>query len=394
MNFERNFDRGVTPEADEPRDAAARRRWIWIGAAVVLLAIAAAAIVSLVRGGAGGPADGGEAAKQVPAVTVIIPGRQTVEQLVSSTGTLAARREMPVGVQGEGGMITRVLVEPGQWVAAGQVLATIDRAVQVQQNSQLAASISVSEADARLAQANLERAQRLVARGFVSTADVDRLTATRDAAVARVRVARAQLGESQARTGRLDIRAPAAGLVLTRAAEPGQVVNSAGGALFRMAKGGEMELLARLSEQDLARMAVGMPAEVTPVGTTTSFRGQIWQLSPIIDPQTRQGVVRIALPYNQALRPGGFAAASIRSGAAEAPLLPESAVQSDEKGNFVYVVKADRTVERRAVRVGDVSDAGIAVLSGLDGNEQVVLSAGAFLNAGDKVEPVRAKTAR
>ena len=395
MNFERNFDRGKTVEVDEPDEerARSRRRLLWIAGALVLIAIIAAiAFKTLSKDGKA--AVGDDAARQIPTVTVIVPGRQSVESLISTTGTLAARREMPVGIQGEGGMVTRVLVEQGQWVGAGQVLATIDRSVMVQQNSQLAASIAVSEADARLAQSNLVRAQRLVARGFVSTADVDRLTATRDAANARVRVARAQLGESQARTGRLDIRAPAAGLILTRGAEPGQVVGAGSGMLFRMAKGGEMELQARLSEQDLSRLAVGFGATVTPVGTTISFEGQIWQLAPIIDPQTRQGIVRIALAYNPALRPGGFAAATIRSGAVEAPWLPESAVQSDAKGNYVFVVGAGNQIERRAVKVGPVSDNGIAVLSGLAGNEQVVLSAGAFLNPGDKVIPVRAKAAR
>ncbi|MGF7150737.1 RND family efflux transporter MFP subunit [Sphingomonas zeicaulis] len=391
MNFERNFDRGVGGDDAVDAGPRPRRRWPWIVAALAVIAVIAA--VMAFTGKKDGTAADKPNAKQVPTVTVVVPGRQTVDRMISTTGTLAARREMPVGVQGEGGMVTAVYVEPGQWVAAGQVLATIDRAVLAQQNSQLAASVSVADANARLAQSNLERAERLVKRGFISTADVDRLTATRDAEVARVRVARAQLGESRARTGRLDIRAPAAGLVLTRATEPGMVVSSGSGALFRMAKGGEMELLARLAEGDLARMSVGLGATVTPVGTSTSFSGKIWQLAPIIDAQTRQGTVRIALPYNQALRPGGFAHASISSGSTEAPLLPESAVLSDQKGNYVYIVNPDNTVARRDVTTGGVTDTGIAVLSGLNGTEKVVLSAGAFLNPGDKVEPVRAKAA-
>lgn len=127
-----------------------------------------------------------------------------------------------------------------------------------------------------------------------------------------------------------------------------------------------------------------MPATVTPTGTNLGFKGQIWQLSPVIDASSRQGTARIALAYNPALRPGGFAAANIMSGSVDAPLLPESAVQSDAKGNFVYIVK-DGRVERRQVTVGEVSDTGIAISAGLDGTEQVVLSAGAFLNPGDQV---------
>ena len=98
---------------------------------------------------------------------------------------------MPVGVAGEGGQVVRVLVEPGQWVSAGQVLAVIDRSVQAQQAAQLAAQIEVARADLRLAQNELDRAQSLVSRGFISQADLDRKRATRDAAAARVRVAQA-----------------------------------------------------------------------------------------------------------------------------------------------------------------------------------------------------------
>ncbi len=98
----------------------------------------------------------------------------------------------------------------------------------------------------------MTRAEQLVERGFISKADVDRLTATRDAAVARVKVAEAQFGERHARNARLNIVAPAAGLVLERNVEPGQVVSPGSGALFSIAKGGEMEMLAELGETDLA----------------------------------------------------------------------------------------------------------------------------------------------
>jgi RND family efflux transporter MFP subunit len=174
-----------------------------------------------------------------------------------------------------------------------------------------------------------------------------------------------------------------------RAVEPGQVVSPVSGALFRVAKGGEMELLAKLAEQDLTRLSVGTPAEVTPVGSGRSFPGHVWQLSPVIDPQTRQGVARIALAYDPALRPGGFAAARIASGTVDAPLLPESAVLTDEQGNYVYVVDGQNRVRRRAVKTGQVSEKGITILAGLSGSERIVLSAGGFLNPGEKIIPER-----
>ena len=370
-------------------DRSRRRRAILIGVGLVI--IAALVAFFLMRGGEeAGTGAGAQGNKgQVPTVTTVVPGRQSVARSIGATGTLAARVDMPVGVAGEGGQVVRVHVQPGQWVGAGQTLATIERSVQSQEAAQLAASVQVARADAVLAQNELTRAQALVSRGFVSKADVDRRTAARDAANARVRVAQAQLNATRARIGRLDIRAPAAGLVLERNVEPGQVVSGSSGALFRVAKGGEMELLAQLSENDLANLPVGAPATVTPVGTSQKFGGAVWQVSPVINEQNRQGIARVALAYNAALRPGGFANVEIVAGSQEAPVLPESAILSDERGSYVYVVGGNNKVERRAVQTGPVTPQGIAIIGGLSGRENVVLRAGGFLNPGETVKPQR-----
>lgn len=373
--------------------AAVRRRRRIVIAAIAAIALATLVFIALAMsaGGDGQAASAkGAEGQQLPAVTVIVPGRQQVTGAVSATGTLAARRDLPVGVPGEGGQVLRVLVEPGQWVRAGQTLAVIDRSVQSQEAAQLAAQIQVAEADLALAESELGRARALVSRGFVSQADVQRKTATRDAAAARVRVARAQLAASRARIGRLDVRAPAAGLVLDRNVEAGQVVGPGSGALFRIAHNGEMELLARLPQTDLARLRVGVPATVTPVGSEQSYQGSVWQISPLIDPQSRQGEARIAIPYSRDLRPGGFAAAEITAGSISAPLLPESAVLTDDDGSYVIVVGPNDTALRRGVRIASVIDRGVVIAEGLDGSERVVESAGAFLNPGERIRPERA----
>lgn len=394
MNYEPGTigNDGRLAYAGSRSDAGRNRLWI---IALIVVAVAIGLVYFLSSGGdekksASATAAAGRGA-QIPTVTVEIPGRQEVGRTISATGSIAAKVDMPVGVAGEGGLVTNVLVQPGQWVRAGQVLATVDRSVQLQTGASLAAQINVAQSDARIAQAELDRAAALIARGFISKADLDRRTATRDAANARVKVAQAQLAEANARTGRLNIRAPAAGLVLTRNVEPGQVVSAGSGTLFRLAKGGELELRAALSDADMTAVSVGVAAQVTPVGSERSFSGRIWQVSPVIDPQTRQGIARIALGYDPALRPGGFAAAVIASGTSQVPLLPQSAVQSDAKGNFVYVLSNKNEVVRQAIKVGQVSDAGVAISEGLVGNERVVVSAGAFLNPGQKVAPVLQK---
>ncbi|WP_188658618.1 efflux RND transporter periplasmic adaptor subunit [Sphingomonas metalli] len=371
-----------------PVETRSRRRWILIAAIVAIVALAIGYVAMRGKGGGAAPAAsaGGE---QLSPVTVVVPGRKTADRTITATGSLAARRDMPIGIAGEGGLVTRVLVEPGQWVRRGQVLATVDRSVQVQSAQSLGAQVNVARADLTLAQAELDRAAALVDRGFISKADLQRRTATRDAAAARVKVAAANFAEARARNGRLDIRAPNDGLILTRQIEVGQIVGSGSGTLFRMADQGLIELRAQMSESDLAGLHVGARAEVTPTGSTQRFPGEVWQIAPVVDPSTRQGIARVAVRYDPALRPGGFASAQIVAGASSQPLLPESAVLNDGKGSYVYVVGAGDKVERRDVTVGTVSEAGVAIAQGLNGTERVVLSAGAFLNPGQKVKPVR-----
>jgi len=378
MNRETTIDRSDTLIVT---DRSHRRRWVVIGGALLALIAVILAAVMMSRGpdeqtsaGPGQAAGKGGRGGQIPSVTVIVPGTIQVARTITTSGALAARRDQPVGIAGEGGLVTRVLVDAGSWVRQGQVLATVERSVQTQEAAQLAAQVQVARADAALAENELNRAEALVDRGFVSRADLDRRRAARDAAAARVRVAQAQHNAARARIGRLDIRAPTSGLILARNVEVGQVVGPGAGSLFRLAN---------------ALMRVGLPASVTPIGLDRSFSGSIWQVSPVIDPQSRQGEVRIAIPYDPAIRPGGFAEARIAAGATTAPRLPQSAVLSDDRGNYVYIVNARNEIERRDVRIGTVNDDGVTIIEGLSGQEAVVLSAGPFLNPGQKVSPRR-----
>ena len=388
MNYETTmggtFEGSVFVQEDRQRK---RRRLII--AAVVLAIIAAGAAAYFMMGSSGETSAAAAEAKdgQAQTVSVVAPGRDTVVRAINATGTLAARREIPVGVVGEGGAVSRVFVDAGDWVKQGQVLVSVDRSVQVQQAAALEAQIGVARADAQLAQNELDRALQLVERGFISKADVDRKTATRDSARARVNVANAQLNETRARNARLDIRAPVSGYVLERNVEPGQTVSAGSGILFRLAQDGLMELQAALSEDDLALVSEGVPATVTPVGTDRQFNGSIWQVSPMINATSRQGMARISLPFDKALRPGGFASVEIKAGAMTAPVLPESAVQNSREGSFVYIVGKENKVKRRPVKVGTTTANGLTITEGLDGTERVVLYAGGFLNPDEVIKP-------
>jgi RND family efflux transporter MFP subunit len=341
------------------------------------------------RGGSNKPAQPAGGAGQVPTVSVVVPGRSQVGRVITASGPLAAKRDQPVGIAGSGGRVVRVLVDAGSWVRAGQVLAVVDRSVQAQQAAQLAAQVEAARANAALAQSNYERAIALQGRGFVSKAEIDSKKSIRDAAFAQVRVAQAQLAGTRAEIGRLDVVAPTSGLILARSVEVGQIVGPGTGALFRLAANGEMEMRAQLSQQDLSLIHGGMPAQITPVGSDRNFTGHVWQVAPVIDPQSRLGDVRIAVPYDPAMRPGGFAEARITAGEMSAPLLPQSAVLSDDEGNYVYIINGKNEVERRSIKIGSVNDNGVTIAQGINGNEAVVLSAGPFLNPGQKVKPTR-----
>ena len=387
MNYETTMSGALNDEMQDDNADRNRRRIIIAAVITAILIVAGGAYYFF--GKSNDPVASAEAEKaaQAQTVSVVVPGRDTVARTINATGTLAARREIPVGVVGEGGRVLQVYADSGDWVSQGDILVSVDRSVQAQQAAALEAQIGVTRADLQLAQNELDRAMQLVARGFISKADVDRKTATRDATRARVNVANAQLAETRARNARLDIRAPVSGYVLERNVETGQTVSAGSGILFRIAKDGQLELQTKLSEDDLAQVDVGIPATVTPVGTDRVFSGNIWQISPMIDAQSRQGMARVALPFDKALRPGGFASVEIKSGAMTAPVLAESAVQTGPNGSFVYVVGKDNKVKQRPVKVGPVTANGLIIEEGLDGTERVVLYAGGFLNPDETINP-------
>lgn len=383
MNYETTMSAALDDEnLQENHDRNQRR--VRIAAIIVAILIIAGAAYYFFGSSNKAPTD---AAGQAQTVTVVAPGLDNVVRAINATGTLAARREIPVGVVGEGGRVLQVYVDAGDWVRQGQVLVSVDRSVQTQQAAALEAQTNVARADLQLAQNELDRAMQLVTRGFVSKADVERKTANRDAARARVNVTNAQLAETRARNARLDIRAPVSGYVLQRNVETGQTVSAGSGILFRIAKDGQLELQAKLSEDDLAQISVGISASVTPVGVDQVFKGNIWQISPMIDAQSRQGIARIALPFDKALRPGGFASVEIKSGEMKAPVLPESAIQTGRNGSFVYIVGKNNKVQQRPVKVGSVTANGLIIEQGLNGSERVVLYAGGFLNPDETVNP-------
>ena len=116
--------------------------------------------------------------------------------------------------------------------------------------------------------------------------------------------------------------------------------------------------------------------------------GNVRLLPAVIDPQTRLGMARVSLTPDVNLRPGAFARAEVTVSNAERAVLPQTAVLNDDKGSYVLIVNAQNKVERRAVRVSGIVQGGVTITEGIDGKEQVVATAGAFLQEGELVKPV------
>jgi len=323
----------------------------------------------------------------IPTVTVTIPGASSLPTTVSIIGTIAARYDVPIGVEGDGGRVEAIYVEAGDHVKRGQLLARLSAAVLRPEVGSLAASLEQARTEAELAEAEYKRAVAVGAAGALSTEETERRRSSAATADAKVKVAAAQLAEAQARLDRMEVRAPADGTILTRTVELGQTVSSGGPALFRLAEGNEVELRGEVAEQDLPALQVGQTASVTLTGGTHNYVGKVRLLGAIIDPQTRLGMVRIALAPDANLRPGAFARAEVTISRAQRAVLPQTAVLSDDQGSYVLVVDADNVVQRREVRVSGIVANGVAIASGVTASDRVVASAGAFLQPGEIVNP-------
>ncbi len=328
----------------------------------------------------------------IPLVTVARVGVSAAPTLVSITGTISARYDIPIGVEGDGGRVAKVFVEAGDKVKRGQVLAKLDNSVVAPQVASLSAALEQARAEAELAQAEYRRAEGVSASGALSAEETQRRKSASVTAQAKVKLAAAQLAEAQARLGRTDVRAPADGVVLTRTVEVGQTAMPGGPALFRLSEGGEVELRGQVAEQDLPLLQVGQKAEVRLTGLDKPYEGEIRLLGAVIDPQTRLGSVRVALKSDPNLRPGAFARADVTVSRKERAILPQSAVLTDANGPYVMVVDSTDKVRRRTVRLAGTSSDGVLIASGLGANDRVVTTAGSFLQEGEPVNVTEGKS--
>ena len=320
-------------------------------------------------------------------VTIAVAETRNLSRTITASGTVTAWEEVPVGAETGGLTATAVMVDEGAWVRQGQPLVQLNDALLRAQLAQQEAAVSSAEANAEREDAELARAHELRDRGFLAQASLDLAISEQRAAAAQLASARASLSETRTRLNQTTIRAPVAGLIISRSVTRGQIVQP-GTELFRMVRDGRLELDARVPETELGLVRAGQAATVSSDGVG-SAQGRVRIVTPEVDAQTRLGLARIALSGNSGQRPGMFARAAIDVGAHPAVTVPTPALLYRENRPGVFVLGAENRVTFQTVEVLSRTDEHTSV-SGLDDGARVVVDGAGFLGEGDRVTPAPA----
>ncbi|MBU6268577.1 MAG: efflux RND transporter periplasmic adaptor subunit [Sphingomonadales bacterium] len=325
------------------------------------------------------------AAMPAQAVTVALVQSRPVAGGLIAAGRLVPREEMAVGSDLSGYRVARVLVEEGAGVRAGQPLAELDGSLLASQVSQLQAALAQQTVAAEQAREQAGRVSGLDDQGVLSNeAIANRRFAARNAAAAQA-ATHAQLNDLLVRRAHLVIRAPYAGIVTQRTVRPGDNA-SPGTAMFTMARDGMIELYAEMPEADVARIAVGDPAQVT-LASGRMLDGRVRLIGQRVDATSGLVTVRLALPRDRELRAGGFARAQF-SRAITVNAVPETAVHYDADGASVMVVGKDDRVRRARVATGAHGQGLVELRAGPPPGSRVAVKGAAFTLDGDKVRVV------
>ena len=349
-----------------------------------------------------------------PAASVVKVEPAEFIETVMVTGTLVPRDEILVAPEIEGLRVIEVLVEEGDRVKKGQILArlvhdTLD--AQLAQNGALIAKAdaaiaqarsTIVQAEASLKEAHnaLERAKPLRQSGHIAESIFDQREAAARTAEAALVAARdglkvaeaekthleAQRRELEWRRANTDVKAPADGIVSRKNVRVGSLASSVSDAMFRIIARGEVELDAEVPEEQLARMQSGQSAIVTIAGLG-EVAGTVRLVSPEIDRATRLGRARISLKSTEPLRIGGFARGTVVTARGRGLSVPASAVLYGQDGATVQVV-IDGRVSTRSVKTGLRAGGQVEIADGLTAGDVVIARAGTFLRDGDEVRPV------
>ncbi|MCH7335289.1 efflux RND transporter periplasmic adaptor subunit [Acinetobacter sp. NIPH 2699] len=317
-------------------------------------------------------------------VTVVQPLQQNWKQTFTANGNVAAWQEVVIGSELSGQRLTRVNVNVGDEVRRGQVLAEINS--DTIRADLAAAKASYAEAQAVLSDAttNHKRIQQLKNTGAISAQESTQYQTSQATAQARLDAAKAQIQTHQLRLAQTQVIAPDNGVISTRSATVGSLAQT-GQELFRLIRDHRLEWRAEVTMTDLYKLKQGMTARIfSPDPTQPAILGKIRMIAPVIDPQTRYGLVYVDLPTTQAVRMGMFVKGEFDLGEKSALTIPQTALLLRDGFAYVFIVDNNNRVTQQKVTIGRRLDNRVEIL-GLAANLKVVSSGTGFLTDGDLV---------
>ncbi|MCX7170531.1 MAG: efflux RND transporter periplasmic adaptor subunit [Proteobacteria bacterium] len=301
-------------------------------------------------------------------------------------GEIRPRYEQRYGFR-VGGKIASRLVDIGQEVKTGQVLAVLDAQDVLPAINAQEAQVEVARSDFQLQQSELKRQRELRDKGFVSDAGLERQTAATDAAQSRLRAAQSQLANARNGLDFQTLRADKAGVVVAVDADAGSVV-AAGQSVIRVAQLGEKEIAVNVPERVVALMkkATAFEAALDAIADKT-YTAKLRELSPAADPASRTYSARLSIAdADDALKIGMSATVRLALGEAQAIVVPNSALYTRDDATRVWVVdRASATVKPVAVKMGQSTNDGVTIVSGLNTGDLVVTAGANLLLPGQKV---------
>jgi RND family efflux transporter MFP subunit len=328
-----------------------------------------------------------QATKPALSVNVTKPTKLEINQQVIANGSLAAWQEAIISAEANGLKITEVRVNVGDRVKQGDVIAVLQSDIVRAELAQVEGSLAEAIANALEARVQTDRAKSLQVQGFFSNAQLSQALATDAIAQARVQSARAAVQLQTVRLSQTQVKSPDAGVISNRQATIGSVVNS-GTELFRLIRQGRLEWRAEVTASDIGRIKVGAPVRITAASGQV-LQGKVRMVAPSVDAQTRNALVYVDLTDQiGSARAGMYAKGEILLGQSKAMTVPQTAVVLRDGFSYVYTVGADQKVTQTKVQTGRLSGDRQEILSGINSDDQVVVSGGAFLNSGDTVRVV------
>ena len=303
---------------------------------------------------------------------------------IQAQGSLHPWREAAVSAQLQGLAIVELLVDLGDKVERGQLLARLDPRLPRAELAQVSAQRSEAKSALDESELQLERALQLRAKGFFSESQLSSAQNQRRSAKARLDAAQAAVELRELQLVQTELRASESGIITSKHALLG-AIPAPGAELFKILVQSRLEWRAEVTSQDLARIAPGNSARLQ-LASGEILDGRVRLLGPSIDPANRNGLAFITISgASKSARAGQFVQGSIDVGAREVMSLPQSALVVRDGFTLVFRVNPQQRVRAQKVRPGAVVGDRVEILEGLEPGASVVAKGGAFLNDGDWV---------